>query len=199
MPERIADDVEVPTTCAGATRSTFESSAVLDDSASAARRTPGAIAPPTYSPAPLTQSNTVAVPRSTTMTAPRTRSNAASAFTIRSAPTSRGVSTRRGIPVRVPAPTTSGSRAKPRRIARTNISVSSGTTLAITAPAIVPTATPRDASIFGSSTAYSSLVRRRDAVRRSECTRRSPSNTPTATLVLPTSTASSSGSVTRAP
>ena len=53
---------------------------------------PGAIAPPRYSPFGVTASKVVAVPKST-MTSPcPKRSYAATALTIRSAPTSRGLS-----------------------------------------------------------------------------------------------------------
>ena len=53
---------------------------------------PGTITPPAYSPSPVTTSNVVAVPKSTTMQGPPTASNAATALTIRSAPTSCGFS-----------------------------------------------------------------------------------------------------------
>src|SRR5690242_9595896 len=57
------------------------------------------------SPFGVTQSNVVAVPKSTTMTAPFACSYAATALTIRSAPTSRGFSYRIAMPVRMPGPT----------------------------------------------------------------------------------------------
>ena len=54
--------------------------------------TPGQMAPPTYSPRCDTASRVVAVPKSTTRRPQRHFSQAATAFTIRSAPTSRGSS-----------------------------------------------------------------------------------------------------------
>ena len=71
---------------------------------------PGAMAPPRYSPRALTTSKVVAVPKSTTIAPSGQRSCAATALTIRSAPTSRGFSVRTGTPVFVPGPTTSGVR-----------------------------------------------------------------------------------------
>ena len=53
---------------------------------------PGQITPPMYSPFADTQSNVVAVPKSTTMHGPPNFSKAATAFTMRSAPTSAGLS-----------------------------------------------------------------------------------------------------------
>ena len=60
---------------------------------------PGAMAPPRYSPLARTASNTVAVPKSTTIAGPPYRVSAAAASTIRSAPTSRGLSYSTFIPV----------------------------------------------------------------------------------------------------
>ena len=62
--------------------------------------------PPTYSPSPLTTSYVIAVPKSTITHGPPTRSYAATELTSRSAPTSRGLSIRIGIPVRSPGPIT---------------------------------------------------------------------------------------------
>ena len=49
---------------------------------------PGTITPPAYSPRAVTTSNVVAVPKSTTMQGPPRRACAATALTMRSAPTS---------------------------------------------------------------------------------------------------------------
>ena len=53
----------------GFTSSTFGSFAVLAQSASSEMPIPGVMTPPRYSPRPETQSNVVAVPKSTTMQA----------------------------------------------------------------------------------------------------------------------------------
>ena len=53
---------------------------------------PGASTPPTYSPAGETMSKFVEVPKSTTITGAPKRSFAATAFAIRSGPSSRGSS-----------------------------------------------------------------------------------------------------------
>ena len=53
---------------------------------------PGKMAPPRYSPDSETQSKVVAVPKSTATMGPPWSSKAATAFTMRSAPTSRGFS-----------------------------------------------------------------------------------------------------------
>ncbi len=59
---------------------------------------PGAMAPPTYSPLVETASKVVEVPKSTTIAGPPNRCTAASVLTIRSAPTSFGLSVLIGDP-----------------------------------------------------------------------------------------------------
>ncbi len=66
------------------------------------------VVPPWYSPLAVTQSNVVAVPKSTAITGPPYFSKAATEFTMRSAPTSAGFSYKTGIPVLIPGPTKSG-------------------------------------------------------------------------------------------
>src|SRR3990170_6276039 len=92
--------------------STCGNRAVELDSAAFEIWMPGAIAPPRNSPLSETMSYVVAVPKSITMTGPPYRWYAARAFTMRSAPTSRGLSVRIGIPVRVPGSTTTGGKLK---------------------------------------------------------------------------------------
>jgi hypothetical protein len=53
---------------------------------------PGTITPPRYSPFGEMQLKVVAVPKSTTIVPPWTRSKAATASAMRSGPTSRGLS-----------------------------------------------------------------------------------------------------------
>ena len=92
MPDCIECCVFRPTTFGGFAISTRGSFAARAKRASALIWMPGAITPPRYSPLPDTQSNVVAVPKSTTISGPLKRSYAATALTIRSAPTSRGFS-----------------------------------------------------------------------------------------------------------
>ena len=63
---------------------------------------PGAITPPKNSPESETTSKFVLVPKSTTMAGPPNAVNAASVFTTRSAPTSRGLSVTTDTPVFMP-------------------------------------------------------------------------------------------------
>ena len=72
--------------------SIFGSAAARSVSASIEISTPGKMIPPRYSPVALTGSNVIAVPKSTQMQAPPTRSNDATALTSRSGPISRGLS-----------------------------------------------------------------------------------------------------------
>ena len=81
-----------PITDLGREISTRGSLAARWNNASAEMPIPGQIAPPRYSPRAEMASKVVAVPKSTTMHGPPYSSNAATAFTIRSAPTSRGAS-----------------------------------------------------------------------------------------------------------
>ena len=62
----MAVTVSLPIARSGARSSTRGSLAVRAASASSPSSRPGAIAPPTYAPSDATQSNVVAVPRSTT-------------------------------------------------------------------------------------------------------------------------------------
>ena len=80
------------TTLPGRASSTRGSFAACSYRASALIWTPGAMTPPMYSPLGLMTSHVVAVPKSTTMQPALISSNAATALTMRSAPTSRGFS-----------------------------------------------------------------------------------------------------------
>ena len=111
-PDWIASTVLVPTTCGGAASSTRVSRAVRENRLAALACMPGAITPPTNSPLSLTTSKFVAVPKSTTIAGPPVSVNAASAFTTRSAPTSRGLSVSTGTPVFTPGPTITGANGK---------------------------------------------------------------------------------------
>ena len=66
-PACMASRVFLPTTDAGALRSTIASCAAASDSAFADSFTPGAMMPPTNEPPSSTTSKFVVVPRSTTM------------------------------------------------------------------------------------------------------------------------------------
>ncbi len=85
--------------------------AVPDASDAKPSSSPGAIAPPTKAPSWATQSNVVAVPRSTTIAGAPYRRDAASALASRSAPTSPGRSTRIGSGT-VPAPAIRSGRSR---------------------------------------------------------------------------------------
>ena len=84
--------VVLPITRSGAANGTFVSRAARANSASIEISIPGASTPPTYSPAAETTSKFVDVPKSTTIAGAPWRSRAATAFAIRSGPTSRGSS-----------------------------------------------------------------------------------------------------------
>ena len=74
------------------------------------------------------------VPKSTTIAGPPNIVNAASVFTTRSAPTSRGLSVSTDTPVFMPGPTTSGSCVRYAAAISRNCPVTSGTTLARHSP-----------------------------------------------------------------
>ena len=73
---------------------------------------PGASAPPTNSPRALAASKFVNVPKSTTMAGPPYRWTAATAFMMRSLPTSLGLSVRTGTPVFTPGSTMTVARSR---------------------------------------------------------------------------------------
>ncbi len=105
MPDCSASTVFLAITERGLTSSTLCSWAPAAASASTEISMPGAVTAPTYSPLAETASNEVAVPKSTMMHGPPNWSMAASAFTMRSLPTSLGLSMRTGTPVRTPGST----------------------------------------------------------------------------------------------
>ena len=82
----------VPMILPGSLISTRGSRAACENSASEAMPRPGAITPPRYSPRAEMASKVIAVPKSTTMHGPPYLLNAATPFTMRSAPTSCGLS-----------------------------------------------------------------------------------------------------------
>ena len=80
------------TTCPGSSSSTLGSFAVFSKRASDDIFSPGAMLPPRYSDFSLTAQNVVAVPKSIMTRGPPYFANAATAFTILSAPTCLGLS-----------------------------------------------------------------------------------------------------------
>jgi hypothetical protein len=92
------------------------------------------------------------------MQGPPTRACAATAFTMRSAPTSCGLSYRIGIPVRTPGSTKSGSRSLICRSACFIGNLSDGTTLATITSHESSPARPIDASRPWTDSAISSEV-----------------------------------------
>src|SRR5660398_210254 len=101
-----------PMTLPGSTNSTRLNLAARCQSASMETSIPGAIAPPRYSPSLETAAKVVAVPKSTTTQGPPYISYAATAPTIRSEPTSRGLLVSTGIPVLTPGPTVNDSASR---------------------------------------------------------------------------------------
>src|SRR6266705_833282 len=95
---------------------------------------PGQITPPMYSPFFDTQSKVVAVPKSTITHGPPYFSNAATAFTIRSAPTSAGFSYNTGIPVFTPGSMNNGFVLKYRSQTCRSVESRGGTTEETTIP-----------------------------------------------------------------
>ena len=94
--------VFLPTTDRGRVSSTRRSAAERAAAASEDTCTPGAMAPPRNSPLAETTSTQIDEPKSTTIAAVPYLWYAARQLTIRSAPTSFGLSTSSGIPVRTP-------------------------------------------------------------------------------------------------
>ena len=101
--------VVLPITVSGSTKSTFRSRAARANKASIDTSMPGASTPPTYSPSAETTSKFVDVPKSTTTHGVPWCSAAATAFAMRSGPTSRGSSYLIGTPVFTPGPSSSSS------------------------------------------------------------------------------------------
>ncbi len=97
------------------------------------------------------------------------------------------------MPVFRPGPTISGSRANAWRRASAMTSVSGGTTLAMIAASIQSGSCPCSSNIWCSSTPYSSAVRVRTVDERKVFLSVAPSYNPKTTLVLPMSTARSTG------
>src|SRR6266540_3273537 len=105
IPDCSASMVDLPITDRGRASSILNSRAPRAASASTEISMPGASAPPRNSPRSLTTSKLVEVPKSTTTQAPPYRWCAARELTIRSGPTSLGLSYSSGTPVRTPGST----------------------------------------------------------------------------------------------
>ncbi len=95
---------------------------------------PGAMAQPNSSPLAEMASKVVAVPKSITTNGPPYTSKAATALTMRSAPTSRGLSVSTGRPVFTPGSTMTGRKPKYFSVISRNAAVTRGTTDEITIP-----------------------------------------------------------------
>src|SRR5215469_1687832 len=190
--------VLVPMTFAGLRISTRGNLAVCSKRACAEIAMPGAMIPPIHSPLRLTVSKFVAVPKSTTTQGPPYFSNAATPFTMRSAPTSDGLSHSTGIPVLMPGSTNSGLRWKYSSQTLRSVQSSGGTTDEIMMPLTSATSTLPMAKRLRKSTPYSSTVwvlmvatRQCATSRGAEFLPEIPgmfiSYTPSTVLVLPTS------------
>src|SRR5256712_1456125 len=160
-------------------------------SASVAVEMPGAMAPPQNAPAAFTQSNVVAVPRSTMISGGPYSATAATDLVIRSAPISSGLSTARGIVSFTPGSTEYGATLKYFSHIDSSVCCTGGTTLESATPSIWRGSMPRVRSRVSMKRPYSSAVCSRRLVSRHDTRRRSPSYTPTFVLVLPTSSTSS--------
>src|SRR5450830_627518 len=176
-----------PITDAGFVSSTLGSLAAREKRASVEMPIPGAMAPPIYSPLSLMAQNVVAVPKSTIISGPPYFSIAATALTIRSAPTSLGFSYFIERPVFIPGPTTSGFSLKYLLHTLSRVNVSGGTTVEITTALTRLISFPEKENSSLSSIQYSSAVRCRFVERRQFPTSSLPSKTPRTILVFPTS------------
>ena len=177
----------VPMTRFGGESSTRGSRAVRRTSASADTPSPGAMAPPRYSPAAEITSKVMAVPASTTMAAvPKSRWTA-TVFAMRSAPVSSGVSTARRIPRAVRWVNSNRRWPKCRSATTRRVSVTVGATLAAATPLTRSGVTGTPARSASRSAPSSSGSRSGAVATRQSRTQRSPSWRPTAVLVFPTS------------
>ena len=165
------------------------SCAVRPVSASREMRTPGQIVPPTKVPAASTAVMVVAVPISTISSGAPYSAIAATAATIRSLPTSLGLSMRMFSPVRMPGPTTRQSRPISLRIAVRKEFCTGGTTDETMLPPICCGVTSKSASMDFSSARYWSEVLTRSVAIRVSNRIFSPSMQPSTILVFPISTA----------
>ena len=155
---------------------------------------PGASTPPRNSPFADTTSKFVDVPKSTTMAGPPCKVNAARVLTMRSAPTSFGLSYSTGTPVRIPGSTTTSGTASNQRshIDRTSRRAD-GTVEQHAIPSTEPSLAS-DAPSRPVTSKPSSSAERRGSVASRQCsTMRSPSKSPSTVWVLPTSIVSSIG------
>src|ERR1043166_7417142 len=163
-----------PMTLGGLRMSTRGSRAARANSASAEMLSPGAMAPPTYRASAVTRSNVVAVPKSTMHDGPPHRSYAATQLTMRSAPTSWGLSTWMAMPVFTPGSTNIGSMPKNFAIIVEMVPFSGGTTEETMAPS-----SDHSAPMSCRATMpYSSVVRSRAVARRHDVTSSSPRKMP---------------------
>ena len=151
--------VPVPITLAGFFTSIRGSRAARLNKASAEIPSPGAIAPPINSPLGDTTSKVVAVPISTMMHALLNRSYAATQFTMRSAPTSDGLSVSTGSPVLTPGSMNIGRILKKCSQTLRSVESSGGTTDEITIPDTSVIARPPRSNRFRSIMPNSSFVR----------------------------------------
>src|SRR5271155_3754631 len=183
--------VLVPITLPGSLISTRGNRAARANNASDEIPNPGAITPPRYSPFAEITSNVIAVPKSTTMDGPPYSANAATPFTIRSAPTSRGLSTSTAIPVLTPGSTKSARRPKYFFAISPSVQFTVATTELTITPPIASRSSPASEKRLRVRTPYSSTVCSRAVVSRQFATNSSPRNTPSTVLVFPTSIVSS--------
>ena len=167
--------VFLPIAVRGAASSIPNSRAARAPRAFTATSSPGAIAPPMNSPAAETASKLMAVPKSTTTSGPGRSASAATQFATRSDPTSWGLSTISGNPVRTPGPTIRASWPRCARAISASATAICGTPDEATVAEMSANERPRIASRPDSSTASSSAVRERTLVVRQWSRSSSPS------------------------
>src|SRR5215475_8322493 len=183
--------VVVPMTFPGSLISTLGSLAARANSASEAIPRPGAMTPPRYSPLAEMASKVIAVPKSTTTQGPPYLWKAATPLTMRSAPTSRGLSTSTAMPVLTPGSTNMARCPKYSRDISPSVQLIGGTTELTITPCTSRGSRPWSVNRFLVSTPYSSTVCMRAVVSRQCATSSSPRKTPRTVLVFPTSMVSS--------
>src|SRR5208283_6076362 len=136
-------------------------------------------------------SNVIAVPKSTTTHGPPNWWNAATPFTMRSAPTSIGLSTCTDMPVFTPISTKRAFLPRYSRDISASVQFSGGTTELMITPLIISLFKPANENRLRVSTPYSSTVCVRAVVSLQLEISSSSRNTPSTVLVLPTSIVSS--------
>ena len=189
MPLRMESRVFLPMAQRGSSRLMPGSWAVLPVRASMEIFTPGQMQPPTKAPLSSMAVMVVAVPMSTSSSGAPYSAMAATAATIRSLPTSDGLSMRMLRPVLMPGPTTRALQPVSLRMAVLKELSTGGTTEEMMLPSMSSGETSKRLSmVFNSAQYWSEVLMRSVAIRASKRIL-SSSMQPRTMLVLPISTA----------